>query len=218
MSVEPLARRTTSEQVAHEIRRRIWSGELRAGDRLGQEELAEAMGVSRIPVREALIGLAHEGSVRSEPHRGSFVEALTPEGVADHYELYALIDGFALRKAVHRADADELARLADEMASAADIDEAAAMQDLVVAARRRFHELGGSPRFHTVARGLTGLVAGNFFDEVDGALAVTRRRFPEVGEALRARAADGAADRYRLMMREHGELVLDDLHQRGVID
>ena len=61
--VAPIDRSSTSDRVAAEVRRLIWTGELTAGERLNQDELAARFGVSRIPVREALIALAHAGSI-----------------------------------------------------------------------------------------------------------------------------------------------------------
>ncbi|MGI9601441.1 MAG: GntR family transcriptional regulator [Acidimicrobiales bacterium] len=217
-AVEPLRRQSLSEQVAGEIRHQIWTGRLRGGDRLAQEELAESMGVSRIPVREALIALTHEGAIRMATHRGAFVEPLTEAGITDHYDLFGQVDGFALRKAIERAGDGERRQLAADMISAAGVDTAPQMQALVISTRRSFHQLGGSPRFHAVSRGLTGLVAGNFFDEVPGALDGARLRLPEVGDAVAAEAADLAVQRYETMMREHGVLVLAVLDQRGVLD
>ena len=115
----PLLRETTSDRVVAEIRRRIWVGELRSGDRLNQDELDLGLGVSRIPIREALIVLAHEGAIRMTPHRGAFVETLDEAAVRDHYELYAHIDGFAMRKMMERVSDSERIELAAAMREAA---------------------------------------------------------------------------------------------------
>ena len=212
-----IARQTTSAQVVREIRRQIWSGELRGGDRLAQEDLAAAMRVSRIPIREALIVLASEGAIRMAPHRGAFVEPLTEDGVADHYELFGHVDGFALRRAIDRGSGTELSTLAAEMVQAGDLEDPGPMQRLVFATRSQIHRLGGSARFQAVAAGLTGLVPGNFFVEVPGAVAVARRHLPEVGAAIGAVSVERAVDGYENMMRQHGALVQDVLRERGVL-
>ncbi len=165
--VAPIDRSSTSDQVAAEVRRLIWTGELTAGERLNQDELATRFGVSRIPVREALIALAYAGVISMAPHRGAFVEPVTAEAVADIYELYARVDGFAIAKAVERgAELDQLINEFRAAESATSNDE---LFESVITARRHLHLLGGSPRFDAVARGLVGLVPGNFFDEVVGA-------------------------------------------------
>ncbi|MEQ8842086.1 MAG: GntR family transcriptional regulator [Acidimicrobiales bacterium] len=212
-----ITRQTTSEHVVREIRRQIWTGELRGGDRLAQEDLAAAMRVSRIPIREALILLAGEGAIRMTPHRGAFVEPLTEAGVADHYELFGHVDGFALRRAIERAAPVALAALSGDMVSAGSVDLPNPMQHLVIGTRARIHELGGSARFQAVARGLIGLVPGNFFEEVPGALEVARRRLPDAGIAIGGGDTDRAVEAYDSMMREHGVLVRDVLRRRGVL-
>jgi DNA-binding GntR family transcriptional regulator len=96
------ARLTTSQQVAHAIRRMIFDGTLRTGDRLRQEELAAALGVSRIPVREAVIALDREGWVRMESHRGAYVNGLDADSVRDHYELLGRVYGFVAARVAAR--------------------------------------------------------------------------------------------------------------------
>ncbi|MYA75841.1 MAG: GntR family transcriptional regulator [Acidimicrobiaceae bacterium] len=213
--VVPLERIATSERVAEEVRRLIWTGDLAAGDRLNQDEIAHLFGVSRIPVREALITLAHAGVVTMTLHRGAFVVPLTAEAVRDHYELYALVDGFALGKTVERdGDLDALAEDFRSAARSADDEE---LFTKVIAARRRLHGLGGSPRFDAVAGGLVGLVPGNFFAEVPGTGEVARCRLPLVADALAQRRTDDAVVAYSSMLREQGRLVVRVLAANGAL-
>jgi DNA-binding GntR family transcriptional regulator len=73
--------------VASLIRERIFSGGLRPGSRVDQDALAEAFGVSTMPVREALISLEAEALVVNVPRRGSYVADLTRDDVRDHYRI-----------------------------------------------------------------------------------------------------------------------------------
>ena len=77
-----------------------------------QDAIAKTLGVSRIPVREAMIALEREGWVTTIPHRGVFVNAVDRSAVRDHYELYGLLYGFAVRRAVERQGALLAATLA----------------------------------------------------------------------------------------------------------
>lgn len=216
-TVTPIARPTIGQQVADVIRRQIWDGQLRSGDRLNQEELASSLGVSRIPVREALMGLEREGVVRMAPHRGAFVEAIDERTVADHFELYALVDGFALRKACRRASPKELAALAARFRRAGEQNDPDDLQTAMGDARALLHELGGSPRFRAVARGLSGIVPGNFFASVDGSVAIARRGLPLVAEAVAIGDSAEAVDAYADMLTDQGRRVLADLQRRGVV-
>jgi DNA-binding GntR family transcriptional regulator len=105
------------------IRSGIVSGELARGDRLREAELAERIGVSRTPVREALRRLDAEGLVDFTPNRGASVTAWNERELDDLYELRALLESYAARLAAARISADALARLTDlaeEMRSLAD--------------------------------------------------------------------------------------------------
>lgn len=99
------------ETIAAALRRAILLGELPAGLHLEEPALAGKFRVSRIPVREAIVRLSHEGLVRLEPRRGAFVIGVTEQGVADLYECRALIERRAIRRAAERIDGAGLARL-----------------------------------------------------------------------------------------------------------
>jgi DNA-binding GntR family transcriptional regulator len=101
-----LVRRSSGDHAAVYIRRLIFEGRLRPGERIPQEQIAQALGVSRIPVREALIALEREGWVTIEMHRGAFVNALDEQAARDTYELFGLVYGFAVRRAIGRARPD----------------------------------------------------------------------------------------------------------------
>lgn len=112
MLAEPITRRTVTDEVVIRLRSRILSGELVEGSALRQDALALELGVSRIPVREALAQLESEGLVRLEPHRGAFVTALAPDEVAELFELRAMVEPALLRRAIPRqtrADLDAAA-------------------------------------------------------------------------------------------------------------
>ncbi|MBB3019325.1 DNA-binding GntR family transcriptional regulator [Microvirga lupini] len=105
--LKPLQHRTISASVAEELRRRIVDGEFQAGFQLRQEALAVEFGISRIPVREALMQLEAEGLVKIHPHRGAIVSALSPEEVEELFELRALLEPRLLEaSAPHLAEAD----------------------------------------------------------------------------------------------------------------
>ena len=105
-----LVRTPSGEHIASHIRRLIFEGELRPGTRVPQDTIASDLGVSRIPVREALIVLEREGWVTNEMHRGAFINALDEQSVHDHYELFGLIFGFAAKRALAARAADLLPR------------------------------------------------------------------------------------------------------------
>jgi DNA-binding GntR family transcriptional regulator len=106
-----LSRPILKDAIAEIIREDIFSGRLRPGERVNQDEFAERLGVSRLPVREALILLKSEGLVDSIPHRGTFVHAITPDDIRDHYTVFGLVAGVAVERAASRLSEEDLAAI-----------------------------------------------------------------------------------------------------------
>jgi DNA-binding GntR family transcriptional regulator len=103
------ARKTVAEAAAEELRMRILSGQLKEGSQLRQEVLAAELGVSRIPLREALRLLEGEGLVTIVPHRGAVVSVLSPAEIGELFDLRALIEPELIRCAIpHLVPADLL--------------------------------------------------------------------------------------------------------------
>ncbi len=103
--------RTLREIVADEIREMITTGHLAPGERLFEDRLAEQLGVSRNPVREAIRALEGTGLVEVLPRRGAYVSAIVPEQARQLLELRAVIEAYAAEHAaIHRTD-DELAAM-----------------------------------------------------------------------------------------------------------
>ncbi len=97
-------RASLSKFVRERIRGQILDGRLKPGARLVEDRLSAELGVSRVPVREALRSLSAEGLVRLEPHRGATVVEVTPEMVAELVEVRALLEGQNARLAARRHD------------------------------------------------------------------------------------------------------------------
>ena len=93
------------------IRAAIIDGRLEPGRRLKEEELARELGISRTPVREALLVLQTEGLLESAPNRGATVRTYEAADLDDLYQLRALLEGFAARRAAARISAADLDRL-----------------------------------------------------------------------------------------------------------
>jgi len=89
----------------------ILAGGLAAGERLNEVSLAETLGISRGPLREAIQRLASEGLLRVVTHKGAYVRALSPTELTDLYELRIAIETHAVRLGIQRADAHQLRKL-----------------------------------------------------------------------------------------------------------
>jgi GntR family transcriptional regulator of gluconate operon len=154
-------RKALWESIVEPMRRAIVLGELPAGLHLEEPALAQKFGVSRIPVREALVRLEHEGLVRVEPRRGAFIVGMTEEDVHDVYELRSLIEGRAARRAAARVGAEWLARLgtlAAQMDEALRWREPAAMVEPDVQFHRELVAAAGSRQLLAGWERLAGLI------------------------------------------------------------
>jgi DNA-binding GntR family transcriptional regulator len=129
---------TAQQHAVEALRRLIVAGELRPGGRVNQEELAERLGLSVAPVREALRVLEQEGQLTYRPRRGYVVTELRIEDLEEIYALRQLLEARAARAALPTLDDDALGRIS---AAARDVADAAAAGDVAaaLAANRRLH-------------------------------------------------------------------------------
>jgi DNA-binding GntR family transcriptional regulator len=109
----PIQRQTLAGMTLDAIRDRILRGAYPEGEPLRQDAIAEEMGVSRIPIREALRQLEAEGLVSFSPHRGAVVSSLSLDEIDEVFELRADIESRLLRRAIPLLDEDSLARAAE---------------------------------------------------------------------------------------------------------
>jgi DNA-binding GntR family transcriptional regulator len=152
---------TVRAQAASELRDRILTGRLLPGDRLDLDQLTAEFGISRTPIREALLELSYEGLVEITPRSGMAVVGITPQDAVDNFAVLAALVGKAAEMATARMTPAELAELA-ELAGAIE------GSDDVVAANRRFHRAlnlaARSPRLLTYLRQAVRVVPGNYFE------------------------------------------------------
>jgi DNA-binding GntR family transcriptional regulator len=211
-------RPTSTQQVADYIRRLIFDGKLRIGDRVPQDEIAADLGVSRVPVREAVIGLDREGWVMIQPHRGAFVAGLDENSTRDHYELLGRVYGFGALRAAERASAEEIAELAKvhrNLQAATDPHEFGKLNieflcRLVALARSR--RISATVRLMAVA-----LVPGDFFAEVPETIRIHKRHLRVLMRSLKAGDGEAAEREMITLLRREADCVVDLLTARGVI-
>jgi DNA-binding GntR family transcriptional regulator len=120
--LQPLDVLNLRDHIEQQISNAILKGVFRPGERLVESAIAETLGVSRAPVREALAALEREGIVMQIPRRGYFVVDLTDKDIEEIYSLRLMLEVGALRRAVERVTEEDLAdlqRLVDELGDAA---------------------------------------------------------------------------------------------------
>ena len=183
------------ERVRDLLRDRIVRGDFAPGDRLVERVLAEEMGVSRVPVREALTLLKGEGFVQDVPRRGVIVTVLAKEDVDDLFDVRVALDVQCARLASARATDDEIRALA-AIADAADAALARGDLGAIAELNQAFHD--------AVPRMAHNRILASTLEPLEGRLhwVLRQNRSPEIllaehrelVEALAKRDADGAAD------------------------
>jgi DNA-binding GntR family transcriptional regulator len=203
-----LERKSAGGSVADHVRKLIFDGELRGGDRVPQQEIAETLGVSRIPVREGIVALEREGFVTIEPHRGAFVNRFDRETIEDHYELFGVISGHVARRMAERASPEDLAELEDVCQAVELADDSSAMRLHADHFWMVLARVGGSRRLNGLMQTFASIVPGSFFDIVPDSIPVARRGFREIAAAIRRGDGDAAAAACIQMMRAHVDNVV----------
>lgn len=196
-----------SERAYRWIRSRIASGDHPVGGHLKEEELAEAIGVSRTPVREALQKLAAEGIVEFVPHRGAYVATWSATDIEEIFDLRARLESYGARRAASGVSSEQIVRLrslANQMDAAARTRSANAA-DLVAELNNEFHQIiveaAHSDRLAPLVTGLiqVALVHRTFRRYSPRHLARSLAHHHELVDALEARDPDWAES----VMRSH---------------
>lgn len=110
-AIEMLREHSLATLAQQELERRIISGEISAGTKLNEVDIASALGVSRGPVREAFSALAQAGLLRVEKNRGVFVRQVSLEEANEFYEVRAALEGLIGKLAARRIAIDEIEQL-----------------------------------------------------------------------------------------------------------
>ena len=146
------------QRVARVLRDQIVVGERAPGSRLVERDLADELGVSRVPVREALRLLVAEGLVTPRPRTWAVVRTFTDDDVDDLLDVRAALEGLAARRAAEHRDSARLQALDDALAAE---DDAADRGDAAAARRAAadFHEALLAAAGNTVLDEMTAVTA-----------------------------------------------------------
>lgn len=207
------------EEVAAYVREQILSGQVRPGQFLRLEPIAEAMGVSNTPVREALLSLRGEGFVKLVPRRGFMVESFTAEDVTDIFWAQAKLAGELAARAAKRITPQELA---DVEKALAEYERAAASGDeeLIGALghdfHRRINRAAQSQRLALILGSIVQHLPNRFYAAIEGHVEATRDDHRAMVEALRTRNARAIRKITEEHIVESAEHLNELLRRRGL--
>lgn len=202
--------------VAHVVNL-VLTGKLRSGDRLDRNEIAEQLGLSRVPVQEAVVQLEHDGIVSTRYHRGAFVERFDEGVIREHHEIYGALNAIpsARAAAAHRPEiVDELqARLTALHATV----ETRAFHDHTWQYRTTINDVYAGPRLQAAIRGAQTLMPRTFWSAYLG----SHDQLLPFYVAETAAIADGDADAARRACVDRaevlGQIMLGELRRRRVL-
>jgi DNA-binding GntR family transcriptional regulator len=174
--LEPVARQSTAELIAAQLRSAIMYGVLAPGTQLGEAELAARFEVSRGPLREAMQRLVQEGLLRGERHRGLFVIDLTASDVEEIYLARLAIERMACQLIMAGNRGEAVVRLSEALSKLATAADRNAMSDADQAFHQTLVSCSGNARLERMAQTL--LV------ETRMCLAALQEHYPESSELV----------------------------------
>lgn len=148
---------TLREKIVETIRSAIVNGQLQAGTRVAEPDLADRFGISRTPIREAFRQLESEGFITVIPRKGAVVASFSAKDVSDFYDLKALLEGYAARCAAKVLTEKDLQKME---AVNRQMEAAAAKKDLrkVLVLHNEFHDIFlkacGNEKLHSIIQGM----------------------------------------------------------------
>lgn len=212
-----LVRVSTSDMVAERILEMLFGGELRPGDRIDLDAIAAGLGVSRAPVREALLVLQRDGMIEMPYHRGAFVARFDAGTIREAFELYALLHSLTTARVARRRAPEVLAELdvaAGKARRARGVNE---FEGASREFRRIINLAAGGPHLRALLRSFGGLVPVASRLAIEGRLSEERELVADENGAIQAGEVERACGVTIKHMRGLGDHAVQALRGRGVI-
>src|SRR5947209_13187529 len=151
------------DQVVSHILNLVLTGKLRSGDRVDRNEIAHGLGVSRVPIQEALVQLEHDGIVSTRYHRGACIARFDEATVLEHHELDRLLNGMASARAAANPTPRILGELDALMRSLRSAKESRAFSEIAAQYRCTINDEYAGPRLHATIRASQNLIPRVFW-------------------------------------------------------
>lgn len=224
-AVSPLSGRPKlGEEATRYLRDALVSGAFEPGQRMGVEDLAQQLGVSAMPVREALVALANEGLLEVLPRRGFRVARIRKQDILDVYRVHAFVAGLLAEAAAAiitdetiaelrriQREVDRLSRQKLRLA-----ERSAQIEELNFLFHRTINQVPDAERLRWFLRAATRYVPRHFYETIPGWVETTVHDHPDIIEALESRDPATA----RMVVERHvaqaGEQVVSHLATRGI--
>ena len=195
----------------------VLTGKLRSGDRLDRNEIAEQLGLSRVPIQEAVVQLEHDGVLSTRYHRGAYVERFDEGVVREHHELYGVLNGIASARAATSRTPKMLDGLLTMLDALRAGKESRAFQETAWRYRKTVNDEYAGPRLQAAIRASQTLMPRTFWTAYQNSHGELLRYYEAETVAISDRdpvaARSACVDRAEAM----GRIMLNELVRRRVL-
>ncbi len=218
------SRRKLGEEATHYLRDGLLGGAFAVGQRMTVDDIARQMGISAMPVREALVALAGEGLVEALPRRGYRVVALQRRDVEDTFRVHAFVAGLLAEDAVRRISVESLMCLRElqtqiEEQANHNLDRGEAsirVESLNYQFHKTINHISDANRLRWFLRVTTRYVPRSFHEAVPGWTQASATEHPAILDAMERHQAERARELMSAHVSRAGRLVMTYLESRGL--
>lgn len=204
------------DQVVSHILELLLSGRLRTGDRVDRNEITAALGLSRVPVQEALVQLEHDGILVTHYHRGAFVQQFDETTLREHHEVHGMLTGAVAARAAADPRPEILAELERAMSIMREAPDSRSYISGADIFRNTIIKGYAGPRLAATIRSSRSFMPWNFWAEFPTTqshlLPLIEAEYTAINRKNPANARRACIDRADLM----ADLLIAELDRQGV--
>lgn len=204
------------DQVVTHIINLVMTGKLRSGDRIDRNEIVRDLGLSRVPIQEAVVQLEHDGILSTRYHRGAFVSRFDEATVAEHHELYGILNGIASARCAVSPTPRILAHLDDTLRMMRSAKDTRSFQEACWMYRDAINDEYAGPRLHATIRAGKSFAPSEFWISYPKAKAEFLPGYEAETVAIHARDPEGARTACTERADRMAQIMIAELTRRGV--
>jgi DNA-binding GntR family transcriptional regulator len=195
----------------------VLTGKLRTGDRVDRNEIAKDLGLSRVPIQEAVVQLEHDGILSTRYHRGAYVERFDEEAVLEHHEVHGWLNAMASARAANTPTQKVLNRLDALTTIMRTSRESRAFQEAAWQYRQTINEEYAGPRLQAAIEASQTFIPRAFWLAYLNNHDEMLPYYTAETSAIHSRNSDAARDACVQRSEAMGRIMLAELVRRGVL-
>lgn len=208
-------RTNLKDDAARYVRSQIFTGQMKPRHKIDQDLIAATLGISRQPVREAMIQLEGEALVKMVARRGAFVAALTREDIIDHFVIFGLVSGLSARRCVERMPPAELEHLLEVATAMEQTSDPSIQHEMNEEFHRILNRSSGSRRLNSVISLLGNSIPEGLLTRGHEWWASAVDDHRKITAAIQARDGEAASAAVEAHLRNAGLATVAALEARG---